>query len=75
MNRNSVAAYVRRNKEEHPDLYCKSPNCLWRGRFCPKLGHWRRNGFSSVDERRAAYEAEQQFRIDNPPFDSPKVAG
>ena len=24
------AASVRRNKEDHPERYCPTPNCLWR---------------------------------------------
>lgn len=41
MNRNGVAASVRKNREAHPELYCPVRNCLWRlsGGACPKLGH------------------------------------
>lgn len=26
----SIAARVRRHKEEHPEMYCAYPKCLWR---------------------------------------------
>lgn len=30
MTHGSVAASVRRNKEDHPERYCHVPACLWR---------------------------------------------
>lgn len=29
MSHASVAASVRRSKEEHPERYCAEPRCLW----------------------------------------------
>jgi hypothetical protein len=40
MTHSQVAASVRKRKESHPELYCKSPKCLFRltsgGDYCPK---------------------------------------
>lgn len=55
-----VAAGVRRQKEAHPELFCRDPRCLWRSvlvtrdkrvvnRPCPK--HETREAEVSVDVR------------------------
>ncbi len=38
MTRNSVAAQVAANKEQHPERFCPAPRCLWRtgGGYCPR---------------------------------------
>ncbi len=77
MTRNSIAASVRRNKEKHPELYCQARGCLWRGRLCTKVGHWRLNGFASLEERIAEFQRSLALKmsIDAPPFGSDEVNG
>lgn len=46
MSHGSVAKKVRENKENHPERYCSTTNCLWRlsSGPCPSHGKEKKDG-------------------------------